>query len=90
MSKIDLQSDLLADLKVAANARPLPTDTPLPGPPPLTVPSDEQLRPPTPSLDVRVTPLRWARPGLVSPDPKLGLGLGLRMGPVQVSLTLGG
>jgi hypothetical protein len=90
MTKTDLRSDLLADLQVEANARPLPTATATVGPSPLTVPSDEKLRPPTPSLDLRVTPLRWSRPGLVSPDPGLGLGLGVRVGPVQVSLTLGG
>jgi hypothetical protein len=89
MTKTDLQSDLLADLRIAANARPLPTDAVRPGQPPLPV-AETQLRPPTPSLDVRVTPLRWNRPGLVSPDPALGLGLGLRIGPLQVSLTLGG
>jgi hypothetical protein len=89
MTKTDLQSDLLADLRVAANARPLPTDSLPLSPPPLPVATGE-LRPPTPSLDVRVTPLRWTWPGLVSPDPALGLGLGVRIGPVQVSLTLGG
>ena len=88
MTKTDLQSDLLADLRVAANARPLPTDAVRPGPPPLPVSQGEPLRPPTPSFDMRVTPLRWTRPGLVSPDA--GLGLGLRLGPLQVSLTLGG
>ena len=90
MTKTDLQSDLLADLKVAANARPLPTDYAPPVPPPLPRAQGELLRPPTPSLDVRFTPLRWTWPGLVSPDPSLGLGLGVRVGPVQVSLTLGG
>jgi hypothetical protein len=88
MTKTDLQSDLLADLKVAASARPLPTDSIPTIPPPLPGASSE-LRPPTPSLDVRVTPLRWSWPGLVSPDPSLGLGLGMRIGPLQVSLTLG-
>jgi hypothetical protein len=88
MTKTDLQSDLLADLRIAADARPLPTDAVPRTPPPLPVAQGE-LRPPTPSLDVRVTPLRWRRPALVSPDPALGLGLGLRLGPIQVSLTLG-
>jgi hypothetical protein len=89
MTKTDLRSDLLADLQVEANARPLPTGSAPTAPPSLNVPPGE-LRPPTPSFDVRVTPLRWTRPGLVSPDPGLGLGLGVRVGPVQVSLTLGG
>jgi hypothetical protein len=90
MTKNDLRSDLLADLQLEANARPLPAATAPVGASPRTLPSDGKLRPPTPSLDLRVTPLRWARPGLVSPDPGLGLGLGVRVGPVQVSLTLGG
>ena len=90
MTKTDLQSDLLADLQVAVNARPLPTAAVPAGPPPLDLPQGELLRPPTPSMDLRVTPLRWSRPGLVSPDPALGLGLGVRVGPVQISLTLGG
>ena len=86
MSKKDLQSDLLADLQTAANARPLPTAPPVVTPPPLELPQLQ--RPVTPAFDMRVTPLSWARPGLVSPDA--GLGLGLRLGPFQVSLTLGG
>jgi hypothetical protein len=88
MTKTDLQSELLADLRIAADARPLPTDAVRPGPPPLPVSQGEPLRPPTPSLDVRLTPLRWARPRLVS--PAVGLGVGVRLGPVQVSLNLGG
>lgn len=88
MTKTDLQGDLLADLKVAASARPLPTAAITPVPPPLPG-AQADVRPPTPSLDVRVTPLRWTWPGLVSPDPSLGLGLGVRIGPLQVSLTLG-
>ena len=88
MTKTDLQSDLLADLRIAADARPLPTDAVRPGPPPLPVSPGEPLRPATPSFEVRVTPLRWALPGLVS--PAAGLGLGVRIGPLQVSLTLGG
>ena len=87
MTKTDLQSDLLADLRIAADARPLPTDAVPRTPPPLPVSQGEPLRPPTPSLEFRVTPLRWSWPGLVSTDPALGLGL--RLGPVQVSLTLG-
>lgn len=89
MTRTDLQSDLLADLQAAAGARPLPTAPEPLVPPPLPVAQPER-RPPTLSLDVRVTPLRWTRPGLVSPDPALGLGLGVRIGPLQVSLTLGG
>ena len=88
MTKTDLQSDLLAELRIAANSRPLPTDAVPPSPPPLPVSQGDDVRPPTPSLEVRVTPLRWTRPGLVSTG--LGLGVGLRVGPVQVSLSLGG
>jgi hypothetical protein len=88
MTKTDLQSDLLADLQGAANARPLPTTATPRTSPSLAVEPGELLRPPTPALDVRVTPLRWARPGFVSPTA--GLGLGLRCGPLQLSLTLGG
>ena len=81
MSNNDVQSDLLADLQVAASARPLPAT-----PPPLPTETSQQLRPPTPALDVRVTPLRWQRPGIV--PPATGMGLGLRVGPVQLSLSL--
>ena len=85
MSKNDLQSDLLADLQIAANARPLPTAPPVVTPP-LDLPQLQRLA--TPAFDIRVTPLSWARPGRVSPEA--GLGLGVRVGPFQVSLTLGG
>ena len=86
MTKNDPQSDLLADLQGAANARPLPADPP-PPPPALPATSSAQLLPPTPALEVRVTPLRWVRPA-IKPAGN-GLGLGLRVGPVQVSLSLG-
>ena len=82
MSKNDLQQDLLADLQGAANARPLPSASTLPDP----VPPAEQLHPPTPAFDMRFTPLRWSRPRLV-PAPT-GLGLGLRAGPLQVTVAL--
>ena len=81
MTKTDVQSDLLADLQVAVDARPLPAT-----PPALPTEPTQQLRPPTPALDVRVTPLRWQRPGVV--PPASGMGLGLRLGPVQLSLSL--
>ena len=85
MTKNDPQSDLLADLQGAANARPLPAAAP----PPVALPAtaSAQLLPPTPALEVRVTPLRWVRPA-IKPSGN-GLGLGLRVGPVQVSLSLG-
>jgi hypothetical protein len=88
VTKTDLQNDLLADLQGAANARPLPASHPLsPPPPPLPVTPTAQLRPPTPALEVRLTPLRWVRPAIAPAGS--GLGLGLRVGPVQVSLSLG-
>jgi hypothetical protein len=85
VTKNDVQNDLLADLQGAANARPLPASTPQQ--PPLPVPPVAQLRPPTPALEVRLTPLRWARPAIAPAGS--GQGLGLRVGPVQVSLSLG-
>jgi hypothetical protein len=53
----------------------------------LPVTPTAQLRPPTPALEVRLTPLRWVRPGIAPAGS--GMGLGLRVGPVQVSLSLG-
>jgi hypothetical protein len=82
VTKTDVQSDLLADLQVAAGARPLPATPPQP----LPTTASAQLRPPTPALDLRLTPLRWQRPGVV--PPATGMGLGLRLGPVQLSLSL--
>ena len=75
MSKNDLQSDLLADLQGAVSARPLP-------PAGASVPpiAAGVLPRPTPAIDLRVTPLRWSWPRLV--------GQALRVGPVQVSLSL--
>ena len=86
MTKTDVQSDLLADLQGAANERPLPSAPPT-AQPPLPVTPTAQLLPPTPALELRVTPLRWVRPA-IKPSGS-GLGLGVRVGPVQVSLSLG-
>ena len=72
----DFQSDLLADLQGAANARPLP-----PSPPPLPPAEVGELHP-TPALDVRLTPLRWSRPRVSR--------RAVRLGPVQVSLSFEG
>jgi hypothetical protein len=76
VTKTDLQSDLLADLQGAANARPLP-------PPPTPVPAIAPgvLPRPTPALDVRFTPLRWSWPRVS--------GRTLRVGPMHVSVSLG-
>jgi hypothetical protein len=68
MSSTDLQNDLLADLRSATYSAPVP---PLP---PGTAG--------TPTLDLRVTPLRWSRVRL-----SLGTGLALHAGPVQVRVT---
>ena len=87
MSKNDLQSDLLADLQGAANARPLPSETPLPSRPALPELTEPQhLRPPTPSVNLRFTPLRWGRPGLEPVEE--GMGVGLRLGPLRISVAL--
>jgi hypothetical protein len=76
VTKSDLQSDLLADLQGAANARPLPAS-----PPPVQAIAAGVLPRPTPAIDVRVTPLRWSWPRVT--------GRALRVGPLQVSLSLG-
>ena len=78
MTKPDLQSELLADLRGAADARPLPSAPPVL--PPVEAPVTT-----TPALDVRLTPLRWSRPRL----QRKGLGAGLSAGPVSVTLSLG-
>ena len=79
----DAKDDLLADLQSAVAERPLPPS------PPLEQPAVAQpLLAPTPAFDLRVTPLRWSRPAVV-PSPT-GFGLGVRVGPVRVSLSLGG
>ena len=77
-SRSDLQADLLADLQGAAAARTLPSD-----PPPL--PPVSAAHPVTPVLAARLTPLRWSLPR-VRAD---GLGLQLRLGPLELSVALG-
>jgi hypothetical protein len=74
------RDDLLADLRDEVAARPAAPHTP-----PLSVPGGSEA-PLTPTLDVKVTPLRWALPA-VGPVPR-GLGLAVRMGPLQVSVAL--
>jgi hypothetical protein len=76
VTKSDLQSDLLAELQGAAKARPLPA-----APPTVHAIAPGVLPRPTPAIEVRVTPLRWSWPRLS--------GRALRLGPVQVSLSLG-
>ena len=77
-SRSDLQADLLADLQGAAAARTLPSD-----PPP--VPAVTVAHPVTPVLAARLTPLCWSLPGLRAD----GLGLQLRIGPLELSVALG-
>ena len=79
----DAKDDLLADLQSAVAERPLPV-----APPVEPIAAAEPLLAPTPAFDLRVTPLRWSRPAVV-PSPT-GFGLGVRLGPVRVSLSLGG
>lgn len=74
----DRQADLLADLQSAATARTLPS-----GPPPVA--AGPAVTAPTPVLAVQLTPLRWALPRLRT----TGLGLRLRVGPLEVAVTLG-
>lgn len=81
MSKSDLQSDLLADLQGAVNARPLPAEAPLPD-----ATTSGNLRPPTPSVEVKFTPMRWGRPRIVSVED--GLGFGVRVGPLRISVAI--
>ena len=75
---MDLRADLLADLQSAASARTLPAD-------PAPAPTETAAVLPTPVLGLQVTPLRWSLPGLKAD----GLGLRLRVGPLQVSVGLG-
>ena len=78
----DRKADLLADVMWAAAARPLPAS-----PPPLPVDLGPAPMPPTPLLEVKVTPLRWSLPMVEAPDA--GIGLSVRLGPVKVSLAFG-
>ncbi len=71
------RDDLLADLQGERSARPA-----APPVPPLTPqPSSDAT---TPALDVSVTPLKWSLPR-VGPA-STGMGLAVKVGPVQVSL----
>jgi hypothetical protein len=72
------RDDLLADLQDEVAARPAAPPTPPPALP------RSQGAPLTPAFDMSVTPLRWSLPSL-GPVPH-GIGLAVRVGPVQVSL----
>ena len=77
----DLLSDLQADLAgAAAPAASTAAAVPVPVPP-LPLPSAPLART-TPAFELRVTPLRWALPGLGFDG-----GVCLRVGPLQVGLT---
>lgn len=78
----DLTADLLSDLQGAAAARPLPSS-----PPPLPVDDSAGPTPPTPTVEVRFTPMRWSLPKVVPVDR--GLGVGMAVGPLRVSLSFG-
>lgn len=71
------RDDLLADLQGEASARPAaPTAAP--------APTRTGRVSSTPALDVSVTPLEWSLPRLA--PARHGIGLSVRLGPVQVSL----
>ena len=77
-----LQDDLLADLRQAA---PLPiagpeVDRKAPRPAERRNPT----APRTPTIEVRVTPLRWSAPSLRTPGT--GTGLVITAGPIRVSI----
>lgn len=72
------RDDLLADLQGEVSARPAP-------PPPAALLPDGP-HGPTPALDVSVTPLQWSLPSFRPPTQ--GIGLGVRLGPLQVSIAL--
>jgi hypothetical protein len=73
-SRTTLQDELLADLRVAA---------PIPVPPP-TTDAPATVAADTPTVSVRVTPWRWARPSL---DHLPGERPTLRVGPLHLSVS---
>jgi hypothetical protein len=78
-----LQDELLADLRQTA---PLPIARPevnRPAPAPAERPEPIARR--TPTIDVRVTPLRWSVPRLRARGA--GPGLVLTAGPIRISIT---
>lgn len=72
------RADLLADLQGEVNARPAT-------PPVATLPQSGAPGP-TPAIDVSVTPLQWSLPSFRPPTQ--GIGVGVQIGPVQVSIAL--
>lgn len=71
------RDDLLADLQTEAAARPAAPPTP-----PREVPTGTPRL--TPAFDVGLTPLRWSLPKMG--PAAAGVGLAVRVGPVQISL----
>jgi hypothetical protein len=79
MSRDDLTADLLADLSPKAEETPAPlpvTPDPLPA----------ELPDVTPAVSMHWTPLRWSRPKVVRSSD--GAGKALRLGPIQVELSV--
>lgn len=79
MSRDDLTADLLADLAPKVETAPA-----TPSPEPVPLPAEQQEL--TPAVSVHWTPLRWTRPRLVRASD--GAGKALRVGPIQVELTV--
>jgi hypothetical protein len=80
-----LQDDLLADLR---GASPMPAAaTPVTSPRAARrVLPHERAKSDTPTLHLRLTPLRWSRPWAKAPDgPRAPIMLGI--GPFQITLT---
>ena len=71
------RDDLLADLQDERAVRPA-----APHVPPRVPPASSDAT--TPALDVSVTPLQWSMPRLAPATH--GVGLSVRVGPLQVSL----
>lgn len=76
-ARTDLQTDLLADLRVPPPER-APTVEPAAVPPP---PNDL-----TPTVSVHWTPLRWSRPRVVR--AAIGPGKAVKVGPLKVELSV--
>lgn len=85
--KSTLQDELLADLRVAAPIPVAPPKTETPKTPKAETPEPGAPAPSadeTPTLSLRVTPWRWARPSLHHVP---GERATLRVGPLQISVT---
>lgn len=79
MSRDDLKADLLADL--APKTDPAPSAAPAE-----PAPLPPELHDVTPAVSVHWTPLKWSRPRVVRATD--GAGKALRLGPLQVELTV--